>query len=262
MQTQPSHHEIEELLGAYALDALDADEQALVTAHLPTCARCRAEVEEHREVAALLAHTGEPAPVGIWDRIAESLDDTPPELALPPAPAPSPFRAPVRPRARRNRSGSTAATRATAFLASAAAAVVIVMLAFQVQGLNRQVDTLERMAAVEAAERGFEQAAASDDTMRIQMASDEEQVESLAFLTPDGTGYLRIDTLPELPDERSYQLWGVTADERVVSLAVFDTSSRYAAFSYSGEYVAFAVSEEVEGGVVVSEQPPVVDGEV
>ena len=182
MQTQPSHHDIEELLGAYALDALEADEHELVTAHLTTCARCRAEVEQHREVAALLAHSGEPAPVGVWDKIASSLDATPPDLGL--VPPPPIFTAPPKRRtgARRslpvNRFGAS-------LLGVAAAAVVIVLLAFQVQGLNRQVDTLERLAAGQAVDRGFESAASSADATLVELASDGTEIQTRAFLTPD-----------------------------------------------------------------------------
>ncbi|MEA3055576.1 MAG: hypothetical protein QOD30_1008, partial [Actinomycetota bacterium] len=51
-----SHDEIQELLGAYALDAVDPDERSDVEDHLRDCARCRAEVAEHRDTAAFLAH--------------------------------------------------------------------------------------------------------------------------------------------------------------------------------------------------------------
>ena len=53
-----THDEIQDLLGAYALDAVDDDVRALVEEHIADCARCRAEVQEHREVATLLAHIG------------------------------------------------------------------------------------------------------------------------------------------------------------------------------------------------------------
>jgi anti-sigma-K factor RskA len=42
------------LSGAYAIDALDAEERARFEAHLATCADCRAEVDSLREAAALL----------------------------------------------------------------------------------------------------------------------------------------------------------------------------------------------------------------
>ena len=73
-----AHHEIEELLGAYALDAVDAEEARVVEEHLLVCPRCRAEVAEHREVAALLTSgTSEPVPDGVWNRIAADLGDSP-----------------------------------------------------------------------------------------------------------------------------------------------------------------------------------------
>ncbi len=77
-----THAEIEELLGAYCLDAVDADETAAIEAHLPDCPRCRAEVAELREVAALLANNDTEAPEGVWDRIAEAIDEEPPPMRL------------------------------------------------------------------------------------------------------------------------------------------------------------------------------------
>ena len=52
------HEEVAGLLGAYALDALDSDEAALVEAHLRDCPRCSAELARHHEVAGLLANSG------------------------------------------------------------------------------------------------------------------------------------------------------------------------------------------------------------
>src|SRR3954468_13451869 len=73
--------EFTELLGAYALDAIDDDEREAIEAHLLTCPRCRAEVAEHREVAAFLSK-GAPAPDGVWDRIAAELSPPAPPLRM------------------------------------------------------------------------------------------------------------------------------------------------------------------------------------
>ncbi|MGH9152889.1 MAG: zf-HC2 domain-containing protein, partial [Acidimicrobiales bacterium] len=79
-----THHEIEELLGAYALDAVPPEEAEAVGLHLSGCPRCRAEVAEHRETAAVLAYAGSPAPPQLWDRIAADLaaEDAAPAPAL------------------------------------------------------------------------------------------------------------------------------------------------------------------------------------
>src|SRR5437899_2768096 len=78
------HVDIEEMLGAYALDAVDGDEREMVERHLADCPRCREEVAEHREVAAQMAYIGAPAPDGLWDRIIANLEDIPPALGLAP----------------------------------------------------------------------------------------------------------------------------------------------------------------------------------
>ena len=53
-----THDEASDLLGAYALDAVDGDEFTELEAHLDTCPRCRAELDTLHEVAA--APRGEP----------------------------------------------------------------------------------------------------------------------------------------------------------------------------------------------------------
>ena len=49
--TELTYDEARELLGAYALDAVDGDERAEVERWLATNPELRAEVEQHREVA-------------------------------------------------------------------------------------------------------------------------------------------------------------------------------------------------------------------
>ena len=46
-----SHDDIQELLGAYALGAVDEREQAVIEAHLETCESCRVELDDHRRLA-------------------------------------------------------------------------------------------------------------------------------------------------------------------------------------------------------------------
>lgn len=62
--------DIHALSGAYALDALDADERAEFEKHLAGCASCRAEVDSLREAAAGLAELTETAPpAGLRERV-------------------------------------------------------------------------------------------------------------------------------------------------------------------------------------------------
>lgn len=82
MERLTGHAELQELLGAYALDAVGPEEAAVIELHLPTCPRCRTELADHREVAAFLGYAGGPAPRGVWDRIISSLEEPPPALDL------------------------------------------------------------------------------------------------------------------------------------------------------------------------------------
>ena len=69
---------LDELLGAYALDAVDDIERRRVEAYLADHPEARAEVWQMRQAASMLAHAGNPAPDGVWDRIADTLEARPP----------------------------------------------------------------------------------------------------------------------------------------------------------------------------------------
>ncbi len=257
MRTELRHHEIEELLGAYAIDAVEVDERDAVARHLPTCARCRAEVEEHREVAALLAHTGAAAPEGLWDRIASSLEDEPPELDLPPAPflprvvtegsAPVPAR----------RSWQTRA----AGTVIAAAAAVIVVLGVQMVQQDERLDEMAEVLALDALERAYQAAEGTPGSEVVEMKSFDGASDTQAVITVDGRGYLRASGLPTLPEGRTYQLWGDTGAQRV-SLGPLGADPEVVSFELSAGYVGLAITEEAEPGVIVSDQPVLAYGQL
>ena len=84
----PDDH-LDELLGAYALDAVDDLDRRRVEAYLAEHPEARAEVWQMRQAASMLAHAGNPAPEGVWDRIADTLEERPPRLDRPAAELPS-----------------------------------------------------------------------------------------------------------------------------------------------------------------------------
>ena len=111
MGRELSPAELHELLGAYALDAVDADEREQVEAYLARTPSAVAEVSALQETAALLAHVGREAPDGLWSRIEGALAEEPPHLVLPIRPtAPDATSASPRIRPRSTAAGSSCAS--------------------------------------------------------------------------------------------------------------------------------------------------------
>ena len=76
MADDMNDHELDQLLGAYALDALDGDERAAVEAYLAISPRAHDEVEGFREVAGWLVQPTEQPPE-LWSGIQNALEPAP-----------------------------------------------------------------------------------------------------------------------------------------------------------------------------------------
>jgi anti-sigma-K factor RskA len=263
--TEYTERELEELLGAYALDAVDADEREAVEAFLATSPRARAEVAEHREIAALLAGTGAPAPDELWERIAGSLEEAPPQLRLalaPPADARSHGDEPTRAATGRR----MVARRWMVSVTAVAAAIILVLGLVVLQQENRLGDVeddletalgdLENVDITAAA--GL---AATDPANATISLEGEDDAPVIAVLEPSGDGFLIAGDLEPLPADRTYQLWGLVG-ETPVSLGVLGNDPGTVAFRADADNIdALAISEEATGGAVTPSAPQFV-GEI
>ncbi|MFP5322118.1 MAG: anti-sigma factor domain-containing protein [Acidimicrobiia bacterium] len=249
------HDDIAELLGAYALDAVDPDEARLVEDHLRTCPRCAAEVAEHREVAAMLAHSGAPAPEGVWARISESLEEPPPELTLPLTGRAAPV-ASLDDRRRSNRAPLR-------WLPAAAAAAAVLVVAGVVAGfaLDEGPSRSEPVASSSLQDLAREVLNDPDARKVVLSPPDGGEVAAAAAVDVDGSGYLVGSTLPSLDPSRTYQLWGIS-DRVVVSLGVLGASPGVVAFHVDEGIHTLAITEEEAGGVPSSANPPALVGEL
>jgi hypothetical protein len=289
--TEEEHREIQELLGVYALDAVDRSTAELVERHLADCVKCSIEVAQHHEVAGLLANSGGSSPAGLWDGIASHLDGSVPpsweRLAArldtgvepdgsradrvvgtgggsgagtggPDGDAPVADIVPLAPERRRNRTIIRMAT-----VVAAAAAVVAVVLGVQVNHLNHQVSALQAGPSLTSAER----AALSDPStrqVRLTSLSSSSSTDTVTVvLTKSGTGFVEASRLTSLPADKTYQLWAVIGDQ-TISLGLLGSSPSVVPFSVAGNSTvsAFAITAERAGGVVHSVNQPVVAGEV
>ncbi len=259
MNLHLQHDEIRQLLGAFALDAVEPDEAAAIEAHLATCPRCRDEVREHREVAALLAYAGTTAPEGMWDRMAAKLDAAPPASAAPALGLMLGNEAGGRAGARRRRGARVAA-------AVAAAAVVVGLGAggLQVQSaLRSQDDQIEKVAQALSEEgararlvREAAAAALADGARAVHLITPERAPLADAVVLADGTGYLIDKGAPSLPDGRTYQLWAVAGGQKL-SLGVPGRDLDVLTFRVPDATDALALTVEQAPGVVISQNQAV-----
>jgi len=253
------HEDIVELLGAYALDAVDPDEARLVEDHLRTCPRCSAEVAEHREVAAMMAHSGAAAPEGVWARISASLEETPPALSLP---LDTPRGGTVVDLGSRRQDRERRPARLPArWLPAAAAAVLVVAGVFTGLAIDddRGTDATEMAGA--SIEDLARRAINDPDARTVTLKADGADLAAQAAVDVDGTGYLLANSLPALDESRTYQLWGVS-DQVVVSLGVLGASPGVVAFHVDEGIHTLVITEEVAGGVPSSTNDPFLVGEL
>ena len=242
MERELTHSESEELLGAYALDAVTDDERDQVERHLRDCARCRQELAEHRESAALLA-LGAPAPSGLWERISGAIGGQLPEKQLVPV---------LRPR--RPWAGWGAA--------AAVVGVAITVTAFMGLRLVQQGDQIERIRSgleTQGLETAAAAAVADPRSRHVALIAEEGSTLATVVVLPDGTGYLIRPLLPPLTKNRTYQLWALVG-EATVSAGVLGNRPSLTAFMVDMPVDGFAISEEQHGGVPVPKSPPIAVG--
>ena len=268
--------EFTEILGAYALDAVDDAERAVIEQHLRTCAFCSAEVADHREVASFLAHSGTDAPEGVWDRIVAELSPPAPPLRLTLSPVgdtdPSatptvepttPDRAPAVHVAHDGAdvvplAGRRAIKTRTFVVVVGTAAWLLVALGLFAVDQNHRLDQA----------RGDDEVALtipSTGALEVKLKSDTSNTGAQAVVESSGKGYLVAHDLPKAGDDELYQLWG-NVDGVVLSLGTFDANTDVVPFqidpAHIGGVEAFAVTKEKAPGVVASTQAPVMAGTV
>lgn len=268
MREREPREELDDLLAAYALDALEAAERVEVEDLLTRDPQARRAVERYRETAALLAFAGTDAPPGLWDRIEARISGTeegsPPELRLPgPGPAPG-----GRGTGRVADLAAHRAQRARGWLAAAAAAVLVVTGALGVQVWRQQdrIDRLEREAGTlraDALRRAAADAARRAEARTVELRSPDGRLAARVVYLPDGTGFFRSGNLLPLGPQRTYQLWALVGDPQrptVISAGVLGSRPGLAPFHFTGPVVGFVVTEEAAPGVVSSSNPALLAG--
>jgi hypothetical protein len=250
-----SHDASADLLGAYALDAVDPDEAAAVEEHLAGCPRCRDELAGYRQTAAVLAGSGGEAPADLWDGIAARLG--PPAGAAGPGalPGPRPVRSPAPPGAGW---ASSRVGRGVAALVAVAAAAAITLLGFEVAHLNHRVNQVAAGTTTQNVAQAARRALLDPQSRRIVLTGSGPTTPVLAEVVIDGSGtaFLFNRGLPALSSTRTYQLW-LTGGTRPVSVGLLGPNPGTVAVAIGAVPLknAFAVSAEPARGSVAPSTP-------
>jgi anti-sigma-K factor RskA len=248
-----SHSEMQELVGAYALDALEPDEVDAFERHLSECPRCRAELNDHRETAAMLAHAGTEAPDGLWDRIVANLEEAPPDMA-------TVFRMPTGD-AREARVAKTRGPRWRT-VGVAAAGLAAAIIAVNTALLVRQDDKIGRFENNQTISHLADLAMADPSSRVVSLRSADGAVSADAVLRPNGTSYLLHTRLPKLDNGQTSQLWGLAEGRSPVSLSVLGSNPKVAGFTAKLSMNQLAITVERAGGATVPSQLPLISGAV
>ena len=232
MTADPGHEEVAELLGAYALDAVDREERVAVESHLASCPACVTEVAGHLRVAAALVADGR----------------TGSALSVPPD---------GRPRWRRV-TVLRVATAAAALAAVALAAVTAGSIASETT-LRHRVNQIQAQTSAASVVGDAELATADPSARRVPLVAGDGQPVLVAVAGPAGPAFLIDSRLPTLPPAQTYELWRIEGDQRVPA-ATLGQAPRVIEFAMTSRTVALVVTVEPAGGSATSDRPPVAQG--
>lgn len=229
------HDEILELVPAYALNSLDAEDAAMVSRHLPGCEACQAELAAYAAVVdalPLAAPDNQPSPA-LKERLMERTSSAPASAAG----------AVASPQTVKPGLGQRIGEAFQDLLSGPRwrPAVILIVLVLAIGNIIQ-----------------WQQANAPDPSSwrRVRLASTEVAPEArgIIYISADGrNGTIIVDQLPQLEPDQQYQLWLIQDGERT-SGAVFSVDDD----GYRGiqiespiplqEYSAFGVTIEPAGG--------------
>jgi anti-sigma-K factor RskA len=238
-QTVARHAATRDLLGAFALGAVDAEEAEMVRAHLATCAECQAEMAELWLAVDSLPNTiepMEPSPA-LRDRIAaavmaEAASPAPASLAPSATPAAEPVStiAPMPPAPEPIRQPASFWSRATPW---AAAAAILLLLSAGLLVWNLRLR--EQLATTPVAET-------------IALAPTDVAPDArgqVTYLPQDDLFILDVRDLPPLEPDQVYEVWLIGEDGVPAPAGVFDQpTDQHAIVADRDRYNTLAITAE------------------
>jgi hypothetical protein len=249
------HEDLRDLLGVYALNAVDQEERACVEAHLDGCDECAQEVREHTEVAGLLIEADTSAPTVLWDRIRDDALTPYSTIHATDSDVRQLESAPSIERAARWRMIATVAAVAALTVLVGVQTIRLDAASTRLEGADAQIAAFERAIAEGDYQALVGLAAAAPGARTVDLAGDAGAAS--AVILPDGSGYVEVTKLDPIDELHTYQLWAII-DGEVISAGILGGHSDVAPFQVDLELLeGLVVTEELAGGVAVSDQPAV-----
>lgn len=229
-----AHDELQSLLGAYALHAVEPEEAQALERHVENCPRCTAELAQYLAAAPFLGGAGGEPPEGIWESVVETINQ----------PATNEIRRAVlrttKPSSGRRRSWLTAGV--------VGVAAALAALALWAAVLEGRVHQLENESSSGALRRAAASALVAPGHRSILMSAPSGEGVADVVVTSGGSAYLVSSSLPELPTGRTYQLWALNG-QVPVSLGVLGREAATTAFRVEPGMSLLMITAEPSGGV-------------
>ncbi len=234
------------LSGAYAVDALDAEERARFEAHLRQCPDCQEEVASLQEAAALLSTEPVEPPAAVRDAVLAGIQSIRP---LPPVVQEV---APVDELAeRRRRRGLVHRLTRTPLLVAAS---VVLLLAVGT-ALVRPWAGEERIAPPTAAQRIL----AAADATKVAKGFPDGSKATVVLSRSEGKALIQTEHMALAPQGKDYQLWLQSPAGKMVPAGIMpdDPDASYVLTGDAATATGVGITVEPDGGSDQPTSPPI-----
>lgn len=202
-------HDQHALTGAYALDALDADERTRFEEHLATCADCREEVASLQEAAALLGTEPVEPPSSVRDAVLAGITSVRPLPPLTPDAAPTTPAASDELAVRRTRRSLVQRLARTQLLVAAA---VVLLLAVGTALVRPWADQEPDQPSVSAIDRVL----TAGDAQSVEREFPDGSRATVTVSRSQGRAVIQTTDMALAPEGKVYELWLQTPEGAMV----------------------------------------------
>lgn len=242
-------HDLHALSGAYAVDALDADERARYEAHLATCADCREEVASLQEAAALLGTDPVEPPSSVRDSVLAgiaSIRPLPPLTPVTPAASDTTATAPAAGdelAARRTRRSLVQRLARTPLLVAAA---VVLLLAVGTALVRPWADDRPDQPNLSAIDRVLTAA----DATSVEKEFEDGSRATVIVSRSEGRAVIRTEDMALAPAGKVYELWLQTPEGAMVPAGLMpdEADNEILLDGDASEAKAVGITIEPDGG--------------